>query len=238
MIKFYIISIFPKVFPPYLGESIIGRAQKEGKIQVECIDLRDFTSDNYKSVDDSPYGGGAGMVMSVEPIYKAVRMIKENISAANPVRRGKPKVILFSARGKQYSQKDAKRLSHYKDIILICGRYEGVDERVSRYIADEIISVGPYVLTGGELPAMILADSITRLLPGVLGNTVSLEEESFAKEGYLEYPQYTRPAVFANESPLISKVKSWRVPKVLLSGNHQKIKEWREDVDSNKSPSV
>jgi tRNA (guanine37-N1)-methyltransferase len=190
---------------------MIKRAQDKKIIKISTSDLRRYADpkDAHKSVDDTPYGGGAGMVLKIEPIYKALKAIK---------RKKKSRVILFSAKGKTLTQQDLKRLKKYDQLIMICGRYEGVDNRVAEHLIDEEISIGNYVLTGGELPAMILVDGITRLLPGVLGNKVSFEDESFAKEGELEYPQYTKP----------EKFKTWKVPPVLLSGNHGKIKEWRE----------
>lgn len=237
MLTFYIISIFPEVFANYFNESIIGRAQKEKKIKINYIDLRDYADDKYKHVDDTPYGGGAGMVMMVEPIYKAVIDVKKRItkskSAKGKIR--KVKTFLFAAKGEKYNQQLAQKFTKLDDIILICGRYEGIDERVSKYIADEEISIGEYVLTGGEIPAMVFVDSVSRLLPGVLGNKESLENESFSKPDYREYPHYTRPASFKNKSSLISKTKCWKVPKVLLSGNHQKIEEWRQQNSEENS---
>lgn len=228
--KFDIITIFPDIFCAkdasasgeefygYFGESIIKRARKKDAIDIKIHNLRAWASDKHKTVDDTPYGGGAGMVMKVETIYKAVNDIKKS---------GNSRTILFSAKGKKYTQKDAKRLAKYDNLILICGRYEGVDERVAKYIADEEISIGDYVLTGGEIPAMVVVDSVTRLLPGVLGNPESLTEESFnqipdtsykIQNTNLEYPQYTKPENF----------QGWKVPEILLSGNHKKIREWRE----------
>lgn len=205
--KFHIITIFPEIFRSYFNESIIKRAQKNNLIDIRIYNLRDWTKDKHKKVDDTPYGGGAGMVMQIQPIYDCVKSLKAK----------KSRVVLFSAKGKKYTQADAKRLAKYENLILICGRYEGVDERVAKYIADEEISIGDYVLTGGEIPAMVLVDSITRLIPGVLGNPESLKEESFNTEE-TEYSQYTKPEDF----------NGWKVPKVLLSGNHQKIEEWRK----------
>jgi tRNA (guanine37-N1)-methyltransferase len=207
---FHIITIFPDIFESYFSESIIGRAQKEGLIDIEIYNLRDYAEDKHKTVDDTPYGGGAGMVMKVEPIFKAVQDIKKRTGDMNA------RTILFAAKGKKYAQADSKRLGKVDNLIMICGRYEGIDERVKENIADEEISIGDFVLTGGEVPAMVLVDSISRHIPGVLGNPESLEEESHGGLD-LEYPQYTKPEVF-NE---------WKVPKVLLSGDHGKIKEWR-----------
>lgn len=225
--KFNIITIFPEIFSSYFGESIIGRAQKERLIDIEIHNLRDYTKDKHKKVDDTPYGGGAGMVMQVQPIYDCVNFIKSQITSTKSQTNSKlqisnnnRRIILFSAKGKKYTQSDAERLAKYDNLILICGRYEGVDERVAEHIADEEISIGDYVLTGGEIPAMILVDSISRLIPGVLGNPESLKEESFSKitDAILEYPQYTKPEEF----------EGWKVPEVLLSGNHKKIEDWRK----------
>ncbi len=213
MLKFDIITIFPNIFSSYFGESIIGRAQKNNLIQIETHDLRNWTEDNHKSVDDSPYGGGPGMVMMVEPIFKAFNEIKAK--AADK----KQRTILFSAKGKPFTQADARRLKEYDQIIMLCGRYEGVDERVAEHLVDEELSVGNFVLTGGEIPAMIVVDAVSRLLPGVLGKEESLNQESFSEEGYLEYSQYTRPEEF----------NGWKVPEVLLSGNHKEIEKWRQE---------
>lgn len=207
--QFDIITIFPDIFDSYFSESILGRAQKEGLIEINIHNLRDFTDDKHKTVDDKPYGGGAGMVMMPGPIFKAVK----NIKPEKRVRK-----ILFSAKGKKFTQKDARRLSKYDQLIMICGRYEGVDERVASDLVDEEISVGDFVLTGGEIPAMIMLDAVSRLLPGVLGNHESLSEESFSEEGLIEYPQYTRPEDF----------EGMKVPEVLLSGNHAEIEAWRQ----------
>jgi len=210
--KFNIITIFPEIFDSYFNESIIKRAQDKKKIKINIHNLRDYTKDKHKSVDDKPYGGGPGMVMMVEPIYKAIKKIKK----------GKAKVILFSPKGKTFDQKMANRYSKLDNLIMVCGRYEGVDERVKKFV-DEEVSIGDYVLTGGEIPAMIVVDAVTRLIPGVIA-IESLKEESFSLEKELkhakyEYPQYTRPENFNN----------LKVPKVLLSGNHKKIKQWRLD---------
>ncbi|OGI17640.1 MAG: tRNA (guanosine(37)-N1)-methyltransferase TrmD [Candidatus Moranbacteria bacterium RIFCSPHIGHO2_02_FULL_40_12b] len=243
--KFDIITIFPKIFGSYFDESIIKRARKNDLIDIKIHNLRDYTYDKHRTVDDTPYGGGPGMILKIEPIYKAVQNILDiqNVQSKKNTTRTistirTTRTILFSAKGKKYSQADARRLSKYKNLILICGRYEGVDERVAKHIADEEISIGDYVLTGGEIPAMILVDSITRLLPGVLGNIESLAEESFSKKipntkyqipnTCLEYPQYTRPEEFQN----------WKVPSVLLSGNHKKINEWRSEKIRAKKKNV
>jgi len=203
-----IVTIFPKIFDSYFSESIVKRAQKAGKVEIKIHNLRDWTNDRHRTIDDTPYGGGAGMVLKIEPLWKCIKSIKK---------KKKSRTILFSAKGRKYSQADAKRLGKYDNLILICGRYEGVDERVAKYLADEEISIGDYVLTGGEIPAMALVDSVARLIPGVLGNPESPKYESHSKEGYLEHPQYTKPEIF----------NGWKVPKVLLSGNHKNVEEWR-----------
>ncbi len=217
--RFNIITIFPNIFDSYFSESILKRARDKGLIDISVINLRDFTNDTHKTVDDKPFGGGPGMILKIEPIWRCVQFLKSNFKSQISNHKSKQRIILFSAKGKQFKQKDAKRLAKYDELILICGRYEGVDERVAKYIADEEISIGEYVLTGGEIPAMILVDAISRLIPNVLGKEESLAEESFKKDGYLEYPQYTRPENFNN----------WKVPKILLSGNHKKIEEWRKN---------
>ncbi|MDD5610889.1 MAG: tRNA (guanosine(37)-N1)-methyltransferase TrmD [Candidatus Omnitrophica bacterium] len=206
-----VITIFPEMFGPVLNESIVKRAQEKKKVVIKIHNLRDHTLDRHRKVDDRPFGGGAGMVMAPQPIFRAVEVVKKEI-------RGKGvRVILLTPRGKKLDQKTAKRISKYKNIILISGHYEGIDERVRLHLADEEISIGDYVLTGGELPAMVLIDSIVRLVPGVLGEKKSLKSESF-EGNLLEYPQYTRPANF----------KGMKVPEILLSGNHPAIEEWRK----------
>lgn len=234
---FDIITIFPKIFDSYFNESILKRAQKKGLIKIGVHDLRQWAKDKHKTVDDKPYGGGPGMVMRVEPIFKAVKEFKTQNSKVKTKTKNqklKTRVILFSAKGKQFNQTEARRLAKYDQLILICGRYEGVDERVAEHIADEEISVGNFVLTGGEIPAMIVVDAVSRLIPGVLGKKESLAEESFSqtknqklktRNYYLEYPQYTRPENF----------RGWKVPSVLLSGNHAEIKEWRKIKSKTKN---
>ena len=208
MIKFDIITIFPKIFDSYFKESLIQRAQRKRLIKVKVHNLRKWTRDRHKTVDGRPFGGGLGMVMKVEPIFKAVSSLKK----------GKSKVVLFTPRGKKFNQKMAFRLSKLNQLIFICGRYEGVDERVAKYIADEEISIGDYDLMGGELPAMVVIETISRLISGVLGKPQLLKERITKRKGFIEYPQYTRPEVF----------RKWQVPKVLMSGNHKKIGEWRK----------
>jgi len=218
MLQFDVITIFPKISDSYLKESFIKKAQKKGLIKIRIHDLRKFASDRHKSVDDRPYGGGLGMVLKVEPIYKAIKAIKR-IKRLSPKKR---KVILFTPRGKQFTQKIAYSLSQLNQLILICGRYEGADERVARYIADLELSIGPYDLMGGELPAMVVIETIARLIPGVLGKPELLKERITKERGFIEYPQYTRPEIFEPKKGI-----KWRVPKVLTSGHHKKIEEWR-----------
>jgi len=211
--RFDIITIFPHVFDSYLGESILKRAQKKKLIQIKIHNLRDFTKDKHKKVDDKPYGGGPGMVLKVEPIIKAVQSIGR-----------KAKIILFSPAGKQFTNQIASQLAkNHKQLILICGHYEGIDERVKKVLHTssfklQELSIGPYVLTGGEIPAMVLIDSVSRQIPGVLGKKESVEEKRFG----LGIPVYTRPEI------LEWKGKKYPVPKILLSGNHKKIEEWKK----------
>ena len=207
--KIDILTIFPKMFEPVLNESIIKRAKAAGRIKINVRDLRDFTLDKHRKVDDRPFGGGSGMVLTPQPIFDALNKIKAGVKG-----RGL-KAILLSPQGKQFNQEAAKRLAKYRHLIFICGHYEGVDERVREEI-DEEISIGDYILTGGELAAMVVLDSIVRLIPGVLGDKNSLNFESF-EGNLLEYPQYTRPANF----------RGLKVPEVLLCGDHKKIEAWR-----------
>lgn len=226
MIHFDIITIFPEVVAPYAGASILGRAQKEKLVKIMGHDLRRFSKDKHKKVDDTPYGGGAGMVMTVQPIddaVEAIRLRKKFLRKYVPTVR----VIVTSASGKRFTQADAKRLASYDQVIFICGRYEGIDHRVEEVIADEALSIGDFVLTGGELPALVMTDAIARQIPGVLGNTETLSEESHDREGFLEYPQYTKPEVY-RRAVHKNVVVDLAVPSVLLSGNHKKIEEWRK----------
>jgi len=205
-----IITIFPKMFEAALNESIIKRAQQKGKVKIFLHDLRDYTLDKHRKVDDRPFGGGSGMVMQPEPIFSAVKKICGRA-------RKKVRVILFCPQGQPLRQPLVKKLAKEKHLVFICGHYEGVDERVREQLVDEEISVGDYVLTGGELPAMVLVDAVVRLLPGVLGDKNSLNFESF-EGNLLEYPHYTRPANYCG----------MKVPAVLLSGDHKKIADWRK----------
>lgn len=217
--NFKIITIFPKIFDSYFSEGIIRRAQNQGIISIFSQDLREFTSDRHKTIDDTPYGGGVGMLMKIEPLYQAIKKLA-------PRTNKKRKIILLSAQGKKWTQQLAQEYSKINEVVFICGRYEGVDERIKNFI-DEEISIGDYVLTGGELGTMIIIDSITRLLPGALGNETSSQDESHSQIGVLEYPQYTKPEKFK------VRKKSYNVPEILLSGNHPKIKEWKEKHKKN-----
>lgn len=228
--KFDIITLFPEMFISPFSESIIKRAQEEGKISIKLHQLRNFATDKHRSVDDTPYGGGKGMVLRVDIIDSAISNVKFLIHSANSGQVSKQKrskkkkirTILLSPRGKRFNQDKAKQITKYDNIILICGHYEGFDERV-RNLVDEEISIGDFVLTGGEIPAMVIVDAVSRLIPGVLAEE-SPDNESFMgkdeKGNYLlEYPQYTRPLEYEGK----------KVPEVLLSGNHAKIKKWREE---------
>ncbi|MFA6304575.1 MAG: tRNA (guanosine(37)-N1)-methyltransferase TrmD [Patescibacteria group bacterium] len=207
--QFNIITIFPRILDSYINESILKRAQKAKLIKINSHNPRDFTTDKHHHVDDSPYGGGPGMVMMVEPIVKALKKIKK---------KKKSLVIMMDPAGEQFNQKMAQKFSKLDQIIFICGRYEGIDARVDKFI-DAKISVGPYVLSGGELPAAVIVEAVSRLLPGVLGKFESTQYETFGgeKQDIVEHPQYTRPEKFLN----------MKVPDVLLSGNHAEIDKWR-----------
>jgi tRNA (guanine37-N1)-methyltransferase len=224
--RFDIVTVFPEAFTSYFESSIIGRAQKKRLIDIRVHDLRRWARGRHRSVDARPYGGGPGMVLMVEPIWRAVRALTRYGTRS--------RIIVTSAKGKVMTQRDARRWSKYQRLIVIAGHYEGIDERVATHIADEEVSIGEYVLTGGELPAMVIVDAVARLVPGVLGRSESLAEESFSEPGYREYPHYTRPAVFEvrervkdREGRYRTVVRRWRVPPVLLSGDHKKIAEWR-----------
>jgi tRNA (guanine37-N1)-methyltransferase len=220
--RFHIITIFPEIFDSYLGESLFKRAIEKKIVTVRAYNLRNFTTDKHHKVDDRPFGGGPGMVLKVEPIYKAVEAIQKQSQRKKAKR---TRTILFSARGQKLDAKMAKRLAKYDELILICGRYEGVDERVAENIADEAVSIGDYILSGGELPALVLMESVSRFIPGFLGKEESLEEINGS------FPTYTRPEVFAPRSSQSKKrSKAWKVPPVLLSGDHKKVKEWRDGL--------
>ena len=213
--RFDVLTIFPPMFDGYFTESIIKRAREKGLLDVRVHDLRDWADGRHRKVDDKPYGGGPGMVMQVGPFFRALKALKA-IGAK------KTRVVLMSAKGKRFTHKDAVRLAKYDRLVLLCGRYEGVDERVAANLADEELSIGDFVLTGGELPAMTVIDAVSRHVPGVLGKSASLAEESHSEEGVTEYPQYSRPESFEPK-----KGVSWRVPKVLLSGDHAEVAKWR-----------
>ena len=205
-----IMTLFPEMCETVLNESIIGRAKKAGKVELKCTNIRDFAGNKHNKVDDMPYGGGMGMVMAAQPIYDCYKSLYGENEA-------KPHLIYMSPKGKTFTQQRAVELAKYDRIVILCGHYEGVDERVLEEIVDEEISVGDYVLTGGELPALVVADAVCRMLPGVLSDDLCFEDESHFG-GLLEYPQYTRPAVWQEKE----------VPPVLLSGNHAEINRWRK----------
>lgn len=205
--RFETLSVFPEVFASYLDASIMGRAQRAGILDFAAHDLRDWTHDRHRTVDDAPFGGGQGMLMKPAPVFEAV----EALSAEGP----RPHVVFFSPCGRRYDQSCAEALSHEERVLLVCGRYEGMDERAYE-LADDVFSLGDYVLTGGELAAMVVIDSVVRLLPGALGDAMSAKDESFS-DGLLEYAQYTRPASY----------RGMDVPEVLLGGDHAKVDAWR-----------
>jgi len=208
--RFDVFTLLPEVFPPYLESSILQRARQRGLIEVQVHNIRDWASDKHHVTDDEPYGGGGGMVMKVEPVFAAVESVL-GIPPSCPV-------ILLTPQGRLFNQKIAGELSAHPHLALICGRYEGVDERIREHLATEEISIGDYVLTGGELPALILIDALTRLLPDVLGDPDGAQDDSHAS-GLLEYPHYTRPPEF----------RGWKVPEILLSGDHARIARWRRE---------
>ncbi len=231
---FDIITIFPGVFREYIDTGLLGKARSKGLLEINIHDLRNWTEDRHRKVDDRPFGGGLGMVMKVEPIIKAVAELKKDNS----------KVILFGPGGKKFDQSSAHRFYRNGHLIMICGRYEGVDERVSQYIADEEISIGEYVLMGGEVPAMAVTETVSRLIPGVVGKDNFLKERTGNSEEALEYPQFTRPAIFKPGDFLSSEKyeklilkgekisdtpnQEWKVPDILVSGDHNEISEWRK----------
>ena len=218
-LRFDIVSIFPGMFESPFGDSIIQRAREEGLLDIRLHDLRDYSLNKHKKVDDNPFGGGVGMVMNVEPIARAIAAVKKEVPET--------RTILLSPGGKPLDQEKAWELSRLKSLTLICGRYEGVDERVRLHYVDEEISIGDYVLTGGELPAMVLVETVSRLLPGVLGDPESVVEESF-HDDLLEYPQYTRPQDY----------EGYKVPEVLVSGDPKKIHDWQKSEALKKTMQV
>ena len=210
-----ILTTFPEMFVGPFDSSMVKRAQEKGLVKIRLHNLRDWTSDNHRSTDDHPFGGGPGMVMMIEPIDKALESIHAHKNTP------RQQIILTSAKGSLFTQQSAQSMSKELDrVIFICGHYEGVDERVALYLVDEEMRIGNFVLTGGELASMVMTDSIVRLIPGVLGDEQSIITESHSEEGYLEFPQYTRPQTY----------KTWEVPNVLLKGNHKEIEDWREKM--------
>lgn len=236
MLSFEVITLFPEVFENYLGVSILKRAQEKKKIKIKFHYLRNFVYDKHKTVDDKPYGGGPGMILKAEPIFRVLKKLVKFEARKNKLKNISPetKIVLLSPKGKQFNQNIADKFSKLKKLILICGHYEGFDERVKAFV-DEEISIGPFVLTGGELPAMVVIDAVTRLIPGVIKEE-SLKQESFSflkGKGGLpiqrnrEYPQYTRPQILTLKDSF-GNIVQLKTPKVLLSGNHQLIQEWRK----------
>ena len=208
--KFHLLTIFPEFFTGPFEFGVVARARNSGLLDIGIRNLRDWTVDRHKTVDDRPFGGGEGMLLKPEPLFQAVESML-------PERNERTRVVLLSAQGARFDQAAARRLAQYDELLLICGRYEGVDERVAERLADEELSIGDYVLSGGELAAAVVVDCVARLIPGVLGNEDSAQFESFEEPGVLDCPQYTRPADF----------RGWQVPEVLLGGNHEEIRRWR-----------
>jgi len=222
--KFRILTIFPSFFDGPFSHGVVARARQTGRIDIETHDLRDWTSDRHRTVDDRPFGGEEGMVLKVEPICRALEDLAEGSQAE------RRRVVLLSAQGRLFNQASAARLSEYGEVVLVCGRYEGVDERVAERLADEELSIGDFVLSGGEWAAGIVVDAVARLLPGVLGNEASSRRESFepsaqGRLGVLDCPHYTRPAEF----------RGWKTPEILLSGDHEKIRRWRRKTALEKT---
>ena len=216
--KFHILTIFPEFFDGPFRHGVVAKAMESGLIRIEIHDLRNWTYDRHRTVDDRPFGGGEGMLLKPQPIFEAVESLW-------PQRTESQRLMLLSAQGKRFDQAAARRLAGYEELFLICGRYEGVDERVAEHLVDEELSVGDFVLSGGELPAAMVIDCVARLLPGVLGNADSALQESFGAEKMLDCPQYTRPADF----------RGWKAPDVLLSGNHEEIRRWRRQAAREKT---
>jgi len=215
---FRILTIFPEFFEGPLRHGVVAKAAEFGLIQIHIHDLREWTHDRHRTVDDRPFGGGEGMLLKPGPIFEAVESIW-------PERTASQRLVLLSAQGPRFHQEAARRFSQYDELFLICGRYEGVDERVAEHLVDEELSIGDFVLSGGELAAALVLDSVARLLPGVLGNEDSAVQESFSEPGLLDCPQYTRPAEF----------RGWKVPDTLLSGNHEEIRRWRRQAAKDKT---
>lgn len=211
--KFHVLTLFPQMILDGCKTSIIGRAMEKDLLQIEAIDIRDFSTNKHMKVDDYPYGGGAGMLMQAEPVYRAYQSVVDKMK-----KKIRPRVVYLTPQGKQFTQSMAEELAVEDDLIFLCGHYEGIDERVLEMIVTDYVTIGDYVLTGGELPAMVMIDAISRLVPGVLNNKVSAEFESL-QDNLLEYPQYSRPEEFMGK----------KVPEVLLSGHHGKIEQWRRE---------
>jgi tRNA (guanine37-N1)-methyltransferase len=218
--KFHVVTIFPEYFRGPFEHGVVARAQTEKLLEIRVHDLRNWTYDRHRTVDDRPFGGGEGMLLKAQPLFEAVDAILQNRSE-------RQKVILLSAQGRRFNQSIAREFAELDELVLICGRYEGVDERVAEHLVDDEISIGDFVMSGGELGAAVIVDTVARLLPGVLGNEDSTRNESFSvdTEGLLDCPQYTRPAEF----------RGWRVPEVLLGGNHEEIKRWRREASREKT---
>jgi tRNA (guanine37-N1)-methyltransferase len=216
--KFHLLTIFPDFFAGPFRQGVVARAAQSGALSIQIHDLRSWTHDVHRTVDDRPFGGGEGMLMKAEPIFDAVESIF-------PERTPQNRVLLLSAQGRKFTQQIARELTEHEELMLICGRYEGVDERVAEHLADDELSIGDYVLSGGELAAAVVMDTVARLLPGVLGNEDSSVNESFTKEGILDCPQWTRPADF----------RGWKVPEALLSGHHAEIAKWRKHAALEKT---
>jgi tRNA (guanine37-N1)-methyltransferase len=218
--RFHIITIFPEFFAGPFAHGVVARARTEGRIEIQVHDLRHWSYDRHRTVDDRPFGGGEGMLLKPQPLFEAVEAIF-------PARAVRQRVVLLSAQGRPFTQALARQYAALDELLLICGRYEGVDERVAEYLADDELSIGDFVLSGGELAACAVVDAVARLLPGVLGNAESSRNESFSEEneGLLDCPQYTRPAEF----------RGWKVPEVLLGGNHEEIKRWRRSASREKT---
>jgi tRNA (guanine37-N1)-methyltransferase len=217
-VKFHIVTIFPEFFRGPFEHGVIQKAREAGLIEIQVHDLRTWTYDRHRTVDDRPFGGGEGMLLKAAPIFEAVE-------AVWPERGEGSKVVLLSAQGKKFDQAKAREFSGLKELLLICGRYEGVDERVAEHLADEELSIGDYVLSGGELAAAVVVDAVARLQAGVLGNETSSVDESFSEAGLLDWPQYTRPAEF----------RGWKVPEVLIGGNHEEVRKWRRNAAREKT---
>lgn len=217
--RFHVVTIFPEFFKGPFDFGVVAKARETGRLEICVHDLRNWTYDRHRTVDDRPFGGGEGMLLKAQPLFEAVESIL-------PVRTERNRIVLLSAQGRRFDQSLARRFAELEDLLLICGRYEGVDERVAQHLSDEEVSVGDFVLSGGELAAAIVVDAVSRLLPGVLGNEASSRNESFSEdEGLLDCPQYTRPAEF----------RGWRVPDVLLGGNHAEIRRWRRAASREKT---